>query len=54
MSTLDPEAATLDEVVPAGEPWMGMVRKGQHLRIVNAYNPTPIRLMVWDAAGATC
>ena len=34
-SSLDPANAVLDEIVPAGEPWMGLVRKGQHLRIVD-------------------
>ena len=31
-STLDPAVAMLNEVVPAGEPWMGTVRKGEVFR----------------------
>jgi urea carboxylase-associated protein 1 len=34
-SKLDPGQAAHREIVAAGEPWMGTVRKGQHLRIVD-------------------
>jgi uncharacterized protein len=34
-SPLDPAAAVYDYVVPARTPWSGLVRKGQHIRIVD-------------------
>jgi urea carboxylase-associated protein 1 len=34
-SRLDPAQAVVDVVVPAGEPWLGLVAKGQILRIVD-------------------
>jgi urea carboxylase-associated protein 1 len=34
-SKLDPARAHLDAVVPAGEPWLGRVERGQVLRIVD-------------------
>jgi hypothetical protein len=34
-SKLDPARAAHREVIAAGEPWMGTVRKGQHFRIVD-------------------
>jgi hypothetical protein len=34
-STLDPSDAALDEIVPAGEPWLRRIAKGQVLRIVD-------------------
>lgn len=34
-SRLDPAGAVLSHVVPAGEPWVGVLRRGQRLRIVD-------------------
>ena len=34
-SRLDPVRASLDTVVPAGEPWLGRIERGQVLRIVD-------------------
>ena len=34
-SALDPAQASFRHVIPAGEPWMGTVRKGQHFRILD-------------------
>ena len=34
-SRLDPDAASYDAIVPAGEPWIHEVLRGQHLRIVD-------------------
>jgi hypothetical protein len=34
-STLDPDSAIYDQVVPARTPWSGIVRKGQSVRIVD-------------------
>jgi urea carboxylase-associated protein 1 len=34
-STLDPARAVHREIVAAGEPWMGRVKRGQHFRIVD-------------------
>ena len=34
-SALDPAHATVDAIVPAGEPWMQRLSKGQILRIVD-------------------
>jgi urea carboxylase-associated protein 1 len=49
-SALDPMAAVLDEVVPAGEPWMGLVRKGQHLRIVDLEGNQAVDTLFYSAA----
>jgi urea carboxylase-associated protein 1 len=34
-STLDPSHAVVDEIVPAGEPWMKRIERGQVFRIVD-------------------
>jgi urea carboxylase-associated protein 1 len=34
-SSLDPARAVVDETVPAGEPWLARIRRGQTLRIVD-------------------
>ena len=34
-SELDPTRSVLSEIIPAGEPWMGTVKRGQHFRIVD-------------------
>jgi urea carboxylase-associated protein 1 len=49
-STLDPAAAVLDEILAAGEPWMGLVRKGQHLRIVDLEGNQAVDTLFYSAA----
>ncbi len=49
-STLDPTAAVLDEILAAGEPWMGLVRKGQHLRIVDLEGNQAVDTLFYSAA----
>jgi len=49
-SSLDPAAAVLDEIVPAGEPWMGVVRKGQYLRIVDLEGNQAVDTLFYSAA----
>jgi urea carboxylase-associated protein 1 len=34
-SALDPAAATYDAIVPAGEPWIHEILRGQHFRIID-------------------
>jgi urea carboxylase-associated protein 1 len=49
-STLDPRDAVSDEVVPAGEPWMGIVRKGQFLRILDLEGNQAVDTLFFSAA----
>ncbi len=49
-STLDPAAAVLDEIVPAGEPWLGTVRKGQYFRIVDLEGNQAVDTLFYSAA----
>jgi urea carboxylase-associated protein 1 len=46
----DPTALSLDEIVPAGEPWMGLVRSGQHLRIVDVEGNQAVDTLFYSAA----
>jgi urea carboxylase-associated protein 1 len=39
----------LDEVVPAGEPWMGVVRRGQSLRIVDLEGNQAVDTLFYNA-----
>jgi uncharacterized protein len=39
----------LDEIVAAGEPWMGLVRKGQHLRIVDLEGNQAVDTLFYSA-----
>ena len=48
-SSLDPANAVLNEIVPAGEPWMGLVREGQHLRIVNLEGNQAVGALFYSA-----
>jgi uncharacterized protein len=43
-------ASSIDEVVPAGEPWMGMVRRGQVLRIVDLEGNQAVDTLFYNAA----
>jgi len=49
-SLLDPTAAVLDEIVAAGEPWMGVVRQGQRLRIVDVEGNQSVGALFYSAA----
>ena len=43
----------LDEVVPAGEPWMGVVRRGQSLRIVDLEGNQAVDTLFYSASDPT-
>jgi uncharacterized protein len=45
-----PSPDTLDSVVPAGEPWMGVVRAGQVLRIVDLEGNQAVDTLFYNAA----
>src|SRR5258708_23659890 len=49
-STLDPAVAVLNEVVPAGEPWMGSVRKGEVFRILDLEGNQAVDTLFYNAA----
>jgi urea carboxylase-associated protein 1 len=49
-SALDPNAAVLSAVVPAGEPWMGTIHKGQFLRIVDIEGNQAVDTLFYNAA----
>jgi uncharacterized protein len=49
-SSLDPAAAVLDQVVAAGEPWMGLVHQGQHLRIVDLEGNQAVGALFYGAS----
>ncbi|MFO7278354.1 MAG: urea carboxylase-associated family protein [Pseudomonadota bacterium] len=49
-SDLDPAAAVLREVVPAGEPWMGIVKRGQRFRIVDLEGNQAVDTLFYSAA----
>ncbi|HET7909812.1 MAG TPA: urea carboxylase-associated family protein, partial [Nitrospira sp.] len=39
----------LDEVVPAGAPWSGVIRQGQHLRIVDLEGKQAVDFLCYNA-----
>jgi urea carboxylase-associated protein 1 len=43
------ERYVIDEVVPAGEPWMGVVRRGQTLRIVDLEGNQAVDTLFYNA-----
>jgi uncharacterized protein len=49
-SVLDPQDAIMDVVVPAGEPWMGVVAEGQVLRIVDLEGNQAVDTLFYSAA----
>jgi urea carboxylase-associated protein 1 len=49
-STLDALHAVRDEIVPAGEPWMGRVGKGQYFRIVDLEGNQAVDTLFYNAA----
>jgi urea carboxylase-associated protein 1 len=48
-SALDPAAALLSVVVPAGEPWLGRVARGQYLRIVDLEGNQAVDTLFFNA-----
>lgn len=48
-SPLHPAAASLDVIVPAGEPWMGTVLRGQHLRIIDLEGNQAVDTLFYNA-----
>ncbi|MFZ5537122.1 MAG: urea amidolyase associated protein UAAP2 [Pseudomonadota bacterium] len=51
-SPLDPRDAVLDEICPAGEAWMGTVRKGQTFRIVDLEGNQAVDTLFYNAHDA--
>ncbi|MFN0313871.1 MAG: urea amidolyase associated protein UAAP2 [Burkholderiales bacterium] len=49
-STLDPARANLDEICPAGEHWMRLIRKGQVLRIADLEGNQSADTLFYNAA----
>ncbi|MBC7415351.1 MAG: urea carboxylase-associated family protein [Herminiimonas sp.] len=49
VSTLDPATASLDQVVPAGEPWMTRLQKGQIFRIVDLEGNQAVDTLFFNA-----
>jgi len=49
-SRLDPATAVLDETVPAGAPWMGRVKRGQILRILDLEGNQAVDTLFYAAA----
>jgi uncharacterized protein len=48
-SVLDPARAERREVIAAGEPWMGRVQRGQHLRIVDLHGNQAVDTLFYAA-----
>ena len=48
-SKLDPASAVVDEICPAGEPWMKPIRKGQMLRIVDLEGNQAVDTLFYNA-----
>jgi urea carboxylase-associated protein 1 len=48
-STLDPQTAVLDEICPAGEPWMQRLRQGQVLRILDLEGNQAVDTLFYNA-----
>ena len=49
-SSLDPARAVLDDMLPAGEPWMKEVRRGQILRIIDLEGNQAVDTIFYSAA----
>jgi len=49
-STLDPATAVHREIIPAGEPWMGSVKRGQHFRIVDLEGNQAVDTLFYSSA----
>jgi urea carboxylase-associated protein 1 len=51
-SRLDPDAAVVDEICPAGEPWVKIVREGQVFRIVDLEGNQAVDTLFYNASHA--
>jgi urea carboxylase-associated protein 1 len=51
-SRLDPEAAVVDEICPAGEPWVKLVMQGQIFRIVDLGGNQAVDTLFYNASRA--
>jgi urea carboxylase-associated protein 1 len=49
-AAVDVSPAVTSEVVPAGEPWMGVVKRGQRLRIVDLEGNQAVDTLFYNAA----
>jgi len=49
-SRFDFQTVSLNEVIPAGEPWMGVVCKGQYLRIVDLEGNQAVDTLFYNAS----
>lgn len=49
-SQLDPALATVDEICPAGEPWVGTLMRGQIFRIVDLEGNQAVDTLFYNAA----
>jgi urea carboxylase-associated protein 1 len=49
-SQRDPQAALLDVVVPAGEPWIGRIERGRYFRIVDLEGNQAVDTLFFSAA----
>lgn len=47
---VDPQSVDLNEVVPAGEPWMGVVCRGQYLRIIDLEGNQAVDTLFYNAS----
>jgi urea carboxylase-associated protein 1 len=48
-STLNPAQAVYQEVIPAGEPWIHVVKKGQYFRIVDLHGNQAVDTLFYNA-----
>ncbi|HEX2677199.1 MAG TPA: urea amidolyase associated protein UAAP2 [Polyangiales bacterium] len=48
-STLDPAKAVVNQVVPAGEPWLGKIARGQFFRIVDLEGNQAVDTLFFNA-----
>jgi urea carboxylase-associated protein 1 len=51
-STRDPTDASLNEIIPAGEPWIGVVCRGQTFRIVDLEGNQAVDTLFFNAANS--
>jgi len=52
-SQRNPRAAQLDAIVPAGEPWMGVIQKGHYFRIVDLEGNQAVDTLFYNAEDPT-
>jgi urea carboxylase-associated protein 1 len=48
-SSRHPRTAQLDEIVPAGEPWMGVIKRGHYFRIVDLEGNQAVDTLFYNA-----